>query len=467
MAEAREACGVVGVFGPADAAYKTYAALFALQHRGQEAAGIVSSDGVRVYQHKSLGLLTKVFEGYDFSRLPGNLAIGHVRYSTTGSSSARNVQPLLMEYSRGCLAVAHNGNLVNAKSLRREYEAYGSIFQTSTDSEIIVHLLARPAHSHRKDALAYCLRRLKGAFSFVFLTSRQLQAARDGHGFRPLVIGRLPDGLVIASETCALDQLAAEFVREVEPGELVTVDEHGVRSELHTPPSEVGGPAHCIFEHIYFARPDSLLFGQSVHEVRKALGRRLAEEQPVDADVIVPVPEGGSSAAVGFSEQSGIPQDRGFVANLYVGRTFIRPAQRDRESAADFKINAVRAVVEGKRVVVIDDSVVRGTTLRKRLALLRRAGAREVHLRVSCPPHRHPCYYGIDFPTPQELLAHQRTMDEIARIMAVDSIGYLSEPGMLSCMSQPPAHYCTACFSGRYPVLPDDDMNKLALERRS
>lgn len=465
MPQVKESCGVVGVYGPQDAAYRAYRGLFALQHRGQEAAGIVSSDGIRTHIRRDLGLVREVFADFDFSSLPGRSAIGHVRYSTTGSTTARNAQPLLMEYSMGPLAVAHNGNLVNAKKLRDEYETYGSIFQTTSDSEILVHMLARPAHAFRRDAAAHCLRHLKGAYSFVLLTPKQLIGTRDPFGFRPLALGRMDEGFALASETCALGRIGAEFVREIEPGELIFIDEHGIRSEMHTPPAEVGGPAYCIFEQIYFSRPDSVVFGQNVHMARKALGKCLAKTHPADADVVVPVPEGGRSAAIGYSEGSGIPLDRGFIANLYVGRTFIRPAQRDRETFAETKISVIRQVVDGRRVVVIDDSVVRGTTLRGRLALLRAAGAREVHLRVTCPPHRHPCFYGIDFPTREELLAHNRDVDEIARILNVDSIGYQTVDGMLSCMCNPPGHYCTACFTGDYPVLPEDNMDKFALER--
>lgn len=465
MPEIRESCGIVGVFGPPDASYRAYRGLYALQHRGQEGAGIVSSDGVRMYQHKSPGLLSRVFSEFDFSDLPGRFAAGHVRYSTTGSSTPANVQPLLMEYSAGPIAVAHNGNLVNAKRLRQEYESYGSIFQTTTDSEIVVHLLARPAHAFRRDSFGHCLGHLRGAFSLVLLTPGCLMGARDPHGLRPLCLGRMEDGFALASESCALDQIGAELVREVESGELVTIDDKGVKSEVFAAPSSVGGPAHCIFEHIYFARPDSMVFGQNVHMARKALGKRLAQDSPVEADVVVAVPEGGNSAAIGYSEQSGIPLDRGFISNLYVGRTFIRPAQRDREDFADIKINVVRHAVDGKRVVVVDDSVVRGTTLRKRLALLRKAGATEVHLRITCPPHRYPCFYGIDFPTREELVAHEREVTGIAEIMGVDSLGYQSVPGMLECMVNPTDHYCTACFTGEYPVFPEDDTDKFALER--
>jgi len=465
MPEVKESCGLVGVYGPVDASYRAYLGLYALQHRGQEAAGIVSADGERMYNHRSLGLLAEVFHEFNFAELPGRMAVGHVRYSTTGSTSNMNTQPLLMEYSKGQIAVAHNGNLVNAKVLRAEYQSYGSIFQTTSDSEIIVHLLARPAHNYRRDSVAHCLKHLKGAFSFVMMTQDKMVGARDPWGFRPLSLGRLHDGYILASETCALDQLGAEFLREVEPGEIVSIDENGIRSEIYTNPAEVGGPKHCIFEHIYFAKPDSVIFGQNVHMVRKALGKRLAQEHPVDADVVIAVPEGGSSGAVGYSAQSGIPLDRGFVANLYVGRTFIRPAQRDRENSADIKINVIKEVVNGKRVIVIDDSIVRGTTLRNRLARLRRAGAKEIHLRITCPPHRYPCFYGIDFPTKEELIAHNRDEAEIGRILGVDSLGYNSVEGMLSVMAEPPGNYCVACFTGEYPIAPEDDMDKFSLER--
>ncbi|MBN1808536.1 MAG: amidophosphoribosyltransferase [Planctomycetes bacterium] len=465
MPKARESCGLAGVYGPEDAAYRVYLALYSLQHRGQEGAGIVSSDGVRLHGHRHLGLVGEVFGGYDFSALPGRQALGHVRYSTTGSTSNVNTQPLLMEYRNGEIAVAHNGNIVNARALREEYESYGSIFQTTSDSEIIVHLIARPAHAYRRDALAHCLRHLQGAFSLIIMTSEALMGARDPWGFRPLALGKVSEGYVLASETCAFDQLQAEFIREVEPGELVTIDDKGIRSEIYMSPAEVGGTAHCVFEHIYFARPDSVVFGENVHTVRKRLGRKLAEAHPVDGDTVVSVPEGGTSAAIGYSEASGLPYDRGFVANLYVGRTFIRPAQRDRENSADIKINVVKDVVDGKRVVVVDDSIVRGTTLRNRLARLRRCGAREIHLRITCPPHRHPCYYGIDFPTSDELIAHGREEEEIGRMLGVDSIAYLSVEEMLEVMSKDRDGYCTACFSGEYPVIPEGRMDKFVFEQ--
>ncbi len=462
--EIGEHCGLMGVWGNDSAAYEVYLGLYSLQHRGQESAGIVSSDGRTLQSRKGPGLVSDVFHMDDFKRLPGNHAIGHVRYSTTGSGRIQNIQPLVVEEIEGLLAVAHNGNLVNARTLRKQYQDKGAIFETSTDSETIVHLLADPQHRNLPDRLAHCLGHLRGAYCFLFLTNEMIVAARDPNGFRPLCIGRLGNSTIVASETCALDLLKAEYVRDVLPGEIVTVSDRGVETasfgrDCRTRTSQ------CIFEHVYFARPDSNVFGENVHKVRVTLGERLAAEHPVDADVVFAVPDSGLSAAMGYSRGSGLPLDLGFIRNHYVGRTFIMPAQDDRRSSVEIKLNVVRNVVEGKRVVVVDDSIIRGTTSKSRLDQLRRAGAREIHMRISCPPTRHPCFYGIDFPEASKLAATGRTVAEVARLLGVDSLGYVSMEGLLSAVSDPGA-FCTACFSGDYPVLPEEEMDKLSMERK-
>jgi amidophosphoribosyltransferase len=393
------------------------------------------------------------------------MAIGHVRYSTTGGSNIANSQPLLAEYSRGQVAIAHNGNLINASLLRDEYEAYGSIFKSTNDTEIIAHLLAKPSHVSKLDPLIHALQHLQGAFSLVFLFADYIEAARDPYGIRPLCIGRTAEGAYcVASETCALDAIEAEFVREVEPGEIARLDKNGLTSRFFVQPGSVK-PAHCIFEHVYFAKQNSTIFGENVHEFRKKLGRHLAIEHPAEADVVIPVPDSGISAALGFAEQSKIPFDMGLVRSHYVGRTFISPEQNLREMAVNLKLQVVKEVVAGKRIVVVDDSIVRGTTTRGKIMALRQAGAREIHMRVSCPPIRHPCFYGIDFPTKEELIANNRDLDEIKEFLAVDSIGYISLDGMLGCATLPKDHYCTACWSGEYRIPVDIAVNKFVMER--
>jgi len=462
--EAREKCGLYGVFGVESASRLVYQGLFSLQHRGQESAGIVSSDGANLISFKGMGLVGEVFDAETVEGLKGSSAIGHVRYSTTGSSNVNNAQPFLIKYSGGEIAVAHNGNLVNAAKLRGEYERAGSIFQTTMDTEIILHILARTHCDGANGLIEKALAQIKGAYSLLFITPNEIIAARDPHGFRPLCIGKIGGGWMVASETCAFDITGGRFVREVEPGEVVYFSKDGIRSSS-IPTEAPVTPKHCIFEHIYFARPDSVIFGDSVHEVRKRLGARLAEDSPVDADIVMAIPEGGQSAAIGYSEASGLPMDRGFVVNRYVGRTFIKPDPSDRISSVKAKLNVVKEVVRGKRIIVVDDSVVRGTTCRAKMAILREAGAREVHFRVTCAPHRYGCYYGIDFPERAELLAARHNMDEIREFLKVDSIGYQTLEGMLSCVSNPPDHYCHACFSGEYAVSPESGMNKFALER--
>jgi amidophosphoribosyltransferase len=467
-------CGLFGVYNVPGAAAKTYLGLFALQHRGQESAGIAVSDGKKVRSKKAMGLVTEVFSKRDLDELEGHIAVGHVRYSTTGSSRPQNIQPLVIDYSNGLVAVAHNGNLVNARTLRDEYEAYGSIFQTSTDSEIIVHLMARPETVGRKDQLARSLNLIKGAYSFLFMTRDKLIGARDPQGFRPLILGKLHaegnlgsigEGYVLCSETCALDQVGAEFVREIEPGEIVTIDAEGVHSSIFAEKEEIK-PAHCIFEHVYFARPDSMIFGDDVHNVRIRLGEKLAEEHPAKADVVFAVPDSGNAGAIGFARKSGIPLDMGFIRNHYVGRSFIKPNQDERENVVAMKFNVVRSAVRGKRVVVVEDSLIRGTTFRRQAKILRKAGATEVHLRITCPPTLNACYYGIDFPSKEELVAARlKSIHAIEGYLGVDSLGYLSVEGLLSAVSQPKSHYCTACWTGKYPVAPTDAMDKYGMEQ--
>ena len=463
MSRVRESCGIFGIYGCDEAVRQVYLGLYALQHRGEESAGIVVSDDRTIRGRKGMGHLGEVVHREDFEQLAGHLAIGHVRYSTSGSSKAQNAQPLVIEYSQGTVAVAHNGTLTNARQLRAYYEGRGSIFQTSTDSEIIVHLMADPEHLDRPDHLAHCLSHLEGAFSLLLMTKHRLIAARDRHGFRPLSLGVLDGSPVLASETCAFDLVGARHVRDVEPGEVLFINERGPTSERFCRPDEVR-KAHCIFEQVYFARPDSRVFGDTCHRVRERLGAALAREQPADADIVVAVPDSGNPAALGYSRASGIPFDHGFIRNHYVGRTFIQP--RSRSFGVRIKLNVIADVVRGKRVVVVDDSIVRGTTSRTRLGMLRDAGAREIHLRISSPPIRHPCYFGIDFPTTAELVASGRSVDEIRDFIGVDSLGYLSPEGLLSAVSGPPSDYCAACFTGDYPCSVEEAVDKHALERR-
>ncbi|HVP68326.1 MAG TPA: amidophosphoribosyltransferase [Anaeromyxobacteraceae bacterium] len=456
-------CGVFGIWAPGTdlhSANFTYLGLHALQHRGQESAGIVSSDGKTLHVHRGMGLVADIFTADVLERLKGGAAIGHVRYSTTGDSHLKNAQPIAVQYSGGALAIAHNGNIVNAEQLRADLEAAGSIFQTTSDTEVIVHLMARARTDHRPGtrehlvaSLRQALAKVVGAYSLVLLTEKALVGLRDPLGFRPLVLGRLKGSYVLASETTALDLIEAEYLREVEPGELIVVDESGFRSERLfpdlRPPARAG---RCVFEHIYFARPDSVLFGKSVYAVRTAFGARLAEEQPAEADLVLPVPDSGVPAAIGYSKRSGIPFAMGLVRSHYVGRTFIEPAQSIRHFGVKLKLNAVKDMLKGKRIVVVDDSVVRGTTSRKIVKMLRSAGATEVHMRISSPPTAWPCYYGIDTPTRQELIASSHSVEEIARYVTADTLGYLSLEGMYEALGEERTRYCDACFSGEYLV---------------
>ncbi|MFN8179885.1 MAG: amidophosphoribosyltransferase [bacterium] len=450
MSELREKCGVVGIFGAPEAAWLTYLGLYALQHRGQEGAGICTSDSQRLHVHRGRGLIAEVFSKDVLASLPGTSAIGHNRYSTTGSDETANLQPLIASYRGGVVAIAHNGNLVNAKELREECEHLGSIFQTTVDSEVIVHLLARARPEDLVGRLRQALSRVRGAYSLVALTSDSLLGVRDPNGFRPLCLGRLEGAWILASESCALDILGAEYVREVDPGEIVVIDANGLTSHrfgVDAPRTE------CVFEHVYFARPDSATFGRGVSEIRVALGRALAREHPADADLVMSVPDSSNAAALGFSRESGIPLDHGLIRNHYVGRTFISPSQSLRDLGVRLKYNVVRGALAGKRVVVVDDSIVRGTTSRSLMRMIRDAGASEIHFRVSSPPVTHPCYYGIDMPTHKELVAYGRTVEEIRQFIGVDTLGYLSVEQMLRVVrGGDGSGACAACFTGQYPV---------------
>jgi amidophosphoribosyltransferase len=461
MDKFREECGVFGIFGHPEAANMTYLGLYALQHRGQESAGIAASDGTHVRVSREMGYVADVFDGETLSRLPGTAAIGHVRYSTAGESNLSNAQPILIDCNHGQIALCHNGNLVNARELRDDLVRQGSIFQSSSDTEVILHLYARSKAPSVEDAIVESVKQVQGAFSLALLTRDRLVAVRDPHGFRPLALGRLGDAVVVASETCAMDLIGATYVRDIEPGEVLVVSAEGMRSIRPFPPAPL---AHCIFEHVYFARPDSYVFGKSVNEVRTDLGRNLAREQPVEADVIVPVPDSGVCAAVGYADESGVPLRMGLIRNHYVGRTFIQPQQSIRHFGVKVKLNPVRSILEGKRVVLVDDSIVRGTTSRKIVKMVRAAGAKEVHVRISCPPTISPCFYGVDTPSKSELIAATHTLDEITKFLDADSVGYLSMEGLLSTVGSIRGSYCSSCYTGVYPVeFPRDEASYLQL----
>jgi amidophosphoribosyltransferase len=443
-------CGLFGIFGHPEAAHLTYLGLYALQHRGQESAGIVASDGKRLRLERGMGLVNDVFTDARLAALPGDRAVGHVRYSTAGDAVDANAQPIVIECHRGPIALGHNGNLVNAAILRQELEAAGSIFQSTSDTEVVLHLYARNHREKLEDAIAASLSKVMGAFSLLFLTPQAMVAARDPWGFRPLVLGRLEGATIVCSETCALDLIDAEYVRDVAPGEMIVVDRDGLRSFRPFPPEPV---SQCVFEQVYFARPDSLVFGRNVLQSRLMLGRRLAREAPADADVVVPVPDSGMGAALGYAQESGLPFEWGLIRNHYVGRTFIEPKQSIRSFGVKVKLNPVKTVLEGKRVVLIDDSIVRGTTSRKIVGMVRSAGAREVHVRISSPPTTGPCYYGIDTPLKSELIASRNSVEEIREYIGADSLAYLSHEGLLAAVGDPEGRrHCTACFSARYPV---------------
>jgi len=461
MDKFKDECGVFGIFGHPEAANMTYLGLYALQHRGQESAGIAASDGERVRVSRAMGYVADAFDSEALAQLPGPMAIGHDRYSTAGDSKLANAQPILIDCAHGQIAICHNGNLVNARELRDDLVRQGSIFQSSSDTEVILHLYARSRAANVEDAIVESVSQVQGAFSLVMLTRDRLIAVRDPHGFRPLAVGRLGDATVVCSETCAMDLIGATYVRDVEPGEVLVVSADGMRSIKPFPPAPL---AHCIFEHVYFARPDSYVFGQSVNEVRTNLGRILAREQAVDADVVVPVPDSGVCAAMGFAEASGVPLRMGLIRNHYVGRTFIQPQSAIRHFGVKVKLNPVRSILEGRRVVLVDDSIVRGTTSRKIVKMVRAAGAREVHVRISCPPTISPCFYGVDTPRRADLIAATHTLEEITKYLAADSVAYLSLEGLLSAVGTGRQSYCSSCYTGVYPVaFPRDEASYLQL----
>jgi len=458
-------CGVFGVFGHPNAAELTYYGLYALQHRGQESAGIVTTDGRQFCEHKGMGLVSQVFKGDILHDMVGSIAVGHTRYSTTGSSQLRNAQPLTGDSVRGRIAIAHNGNLTNAGKLRDELEARGAIFQTTVDSEIVLHLMAQPCVNGHGDSLLQAIRRIEGAYSLVIMTEKELIGVRDPHGFRPLCIGRIGDAWVLASETCALDLIHAKFVREVQPGEIVAINSSGLNSLQAFPDQE--RRAFCIFEYVYFARPDSTIADRSVYKVRVEMGKELAREFPIEADIVVPVPDSGNCAALGYSLESNIPFEMAFVRNHYVGRSFLQPSQLIRDFDVRVKLNLIEELVKDKRVIVVDDSIVRGTTCKARVNNLKEAGAKEVHVLVSCPPHMHPCVYGIDFPDRSKLMAANYSLEEIRSYLNADSVHYLSQAGLVKATGLPANAFCMACYDGKYPVAFDPTVDKHIIERRN
>jgi amidophosphoribosyltransferase len=453
----REECGVVAIHAHPEAEKLAYLGLHALQHRGQESAGIVTSDGMSLHAHRAMGLVADIFDEEELNKLHGTLAIGHTRYSTAGDSSLLNAQPIMVQSNKGVMALAHNGNLVNAQAIRSRLEGQGSIFQTNSDTEVIVHLIALSREHTLPEAIADALRRVEGAFSLVMISSDRIFAARDPRGFRPLAMGKIPavgggkhDTVVFASETCAFDLIGATFERDVKPGELVIVGPEGVASRFYSPAAP---QSSCIFEHVYFSRPDSMVFGRAVQESRENLGRQLAREAPAEADIVVPVPDSGVTASMGYASESGLPLRFGLIRNHYVGRTFIEPRQSVRDFGVKLKLNPVRSLLEGKRVVLLDDSIVRGTTSRKIVRMIRGAGATEVHMRISCPPTISPCFYGVDTPSKKELIAANKTVDEIREFIGADSLAYLSLEGLKqACGDGEKTTYCTACYTGRYPT---------------
>jgi amidophosphoribosyltransferase len=442
-------CGIFGIYDHPEASNIAYLGLYSLQHRGQESAGIVSSDGKQLLHFRQMGLVSEVFTRDTLKRLSGRSAIGHVRYSTAGSSELKNAQPFTVEYAKGSLAVAHNGNLTNAFLIKSELESDGSIFQSNMDTEVIVHLIARSKERTFTERTIQALQKVEGAYSLLFLTEKEMVAARDPFGFRPLVLGELKDSPVIASETCAFDLVGAKFTREIEPGEIVLINEDGIQSFKPFPPAQ---PHQCIFEFIYFARPDSFIFHRNVYDVRKSLGVQLAKESPAAVDMCVPIPDSGIPATIGYAQQSRIPMELGMIRNHYVGRTFIEPEERIRHFGVKIKLNPVKGLMEGKRIVTVDDSIVRATTSRKINRMFKHAGAKEVHVRISSPPITHPCFFGIDTPKKSELIASSHTVKEIQKFINATSLNYLSLDGLKSCVKSEEENFCYACFSGDYPV---------------
>ncbi|MGL1932750.1 MAG: amidophosphoribosyltransferase [Desulfotalea sp.] len=455
-------CGICGVFNHEDSSKLTYFGLYALQHRGQESAGIVTSDGKEVKGHKDMGLVPEVFSEKILKELTGDMSIGHVRYSTTGASNVINTQPLLVQHKNKAMAVAHNGNLVNSIQLRRELEDSGSIFQTTMDSEAVLHLMAKHCDDTFENCLVETFKSLKGAYSMLFMTKDSMVAVRDPDGFRPLCLGRLSNGgWVVASETCALDLIEADYVRDIEPGEVLILRKDKELQSLYPWPKQT--PHHCIFEQVYFARPDSDVFGINVYETRKKMGKMLAREAKIDVDFVMPFPDSGNYAAIGYAQESGIPMEMGVIRNHYVGRTFIEPTQSMRDFNVKVKLNPVRSFLKGKKVLIVEDSIIRGTTGKSRVRAMREAGAKEVHMVVSCPPTRHACYYGIDFPSASQLIANNKEIEKIAGYLGLDSLHYLSLDGMVEATGIPKEHFCLACFDGVYPIKPEENFHKDAL----
>ena len=443
-------CGIVGVFGSPESSIWTYLGLYSLQHRGQESSGIASSDGEKIHKHLGMGLVSDVFDQNVLEELPGHIAIGHNRYSTTGSSNEQNIGPIVVNHKLGTIGVAHNGNLVNSHSLRGKLEDRGSIFQTTTDSEVILHLVAKSWRNSIEEKISEAVQQIEGAFSLVFITKDKLIAVRDQHGFRPLAIGKKKDSFIFASETCAFDLIEAEYIRDVKPGEMLIVDKKGMKSRQVI---EKTTPKHCVFEFVYFSRPDSQIFGEYVDKTRRKLGKNLAEEKPSEADIVISVPDSSNTAALGYSARSDAKYEIGLIRNHYIGRTFIHPKQKIRDMNVLIKYNTVGGVLNDRRVVMVDDSIVRGTTIKGLVKRIRKAGAKEVHIRVTSPPIKYPCYYGMDFPTKEELIANGRSVSEIAKYLGVNSLEYLSLEMMLNAMPKDNGqNYCTACFDGNYPV---------------
>jgi len=458
-----EKCGIFAAYGLKNVSVIIYHGLYSLQHRGQESAGMVISDHNTVKEHKGMGLVSEVFHEDILKKLPGQIGLGHVRYSTTGSSSLRNIQPFIGDCRFGNVSIAHNGNLANTHSLWKKLGHRGAVLQSTMDTELILHLIAQSSFDGFEDAVKEALWEIRGAFSLGIMSEKKIIAARDPWGFRPLCVGKLDNGLLISSESCAFDIIGAQFIREIEPGEMLVIDENGPRSfyYAHSPRK-----SFCIFELIYFARPDSIIFGESVYDARKRMGRVLAEVEDREADMIIPIPDSGIYAALGFSEVSGIPFEFGMIRNPYVGRTFIRPGQENRNLAVKLKLNPIRNLLKNKRIIIIEDSIVRGSTSRERIKTLKNAGAKEVHMRVTSPPHCHPCYYGIDFPTREELIACRMNQEEIKQYLGLDSLRYIDIDGLKKSVSAPGDHFCYACFNGDYPVIPDQDLGKSILEDR-
>ncbi len=441
-------CGIFGIFDHAEASNHVYLGLYALQHRGQESAGIVSSDGKRLHHYRQMGLVSESFSRDTLRKLPGKSAIGHVRYSTTGSSELKNAQPFVVDYANGMVSVAHNGNLTNASKIKSQLESQGSLFQSNMDTEVIVHLLARSREKTFLDRTIHALRQVEGAYSLLFLTETEMVAARDPMGFRPLILGSLKDSPVVASETCAFDLIGAKFIREIEPGEILQINGDGINSFK---PFSKKQRHQCIFEFIYFARPDSFIFNHNVYEIRKSFGAQLSKESPAGVDMVIPIPDSGFPATLGYAAQSKLPLELGMIRNHYVGRTFIEPEQRIRHFGVKIKLNPVKELLKKKKVAIVDDSIVRATTSRKIVGMFRNAGAREVHVRISSPPIISPCFFGIDTPQKSELIASSHTVSEIQKFIHATSLNYLSIEGLKKCVKGEEKNYCYACFTGKYP----------------